>query len=662
MATEVTVIVDPDNGAGTDYTSLAAAIAGEARNLVTADEQLTIKCRCTGGTADGPATVSGFTTDATRYVKIWTDPSESYRHAGIFPSGNKYRIVLPSATYVAGIRLTGIQYSQIIGISIQLNHSFSYAQKGIACESAPSVSVCRVDKCVIAGGSFSTASSRSDALYCSTGNNMSFLVSNCVVYGLYTATFAHNGFYFYSTGSSRVYNCTVYGCSGYGVRLYASGTVHVKNSAVFGCGLTDISKNGGTLTVDYCASDDGIGTNAVDISPGATEADDWAACFTDYANGDFSLKSDSVCVGAGTDDPGSGLYSDDILGNARTSPWDIGAFEYVSAAPSGITGTLAATLADSTSSSAGAVAIAGASAQTLANSTTSSAGAVAITGASAPTLASATLSSAGAVVSGITGSFAQTLADSTLSGTGTVAIAAALAQALADAAVSSSGSVLASGALGAILADSTVAATGTVAVSGSLASTLADATVSASSSASAIGALSATLSDASLGASGAVAVSGSASATLADSTASSAGRVAVSGSMSATLADATLSAYFGDSTPAQLSTTLASATVAATGEIAIMGALSAALQDAFASGAGTVDIDAECAATLADCFGVIAGRVAIVGCGSATLAGATLSAHAGANLVPDAHPSRIVRVARENRISRVPRENRIVRA
>ena len=340
---------------------------------------------------------------------------------------------------------------------------------------------------------------------------------------------------------------------------------------------------------------------------------------------------------------------------------DIWAREYT-ATSSGATGTLAATLADSTSSSAGAVPIAGASAQTLANSTTSSAGAVAITGASAPTLASATLSSAGAVVSGITGSFAQTLADSTLSGTGTVAIAAALAQALADAAVSSSGSVLASGVLGAILADSTVAATGTVAVSGSLASTLADATVNASSSASAIGALSATLSDASLGASGAVAVAGSASAALAESTASSAGRVTVSGSMSATLADATLSAYFGDSAPAQAAMTLASSTLAASGEVAIIGALSAALQDAFASGAGTVDIDAECAVTLADCAGVIAGRVAIVGGGGATLADSTLAARAGANLVPDAHPSRIVRVARENRIVRVARENRIVRA
>ena len=30
-----------------------------------------------------------------------------------------------------------------------------------------------------------------------------------------------------------------------------------------------------TATIDHCASDDVVGTNAVDISPGAVEADDW---------------------------------------------------------------------------------------------------------------------------------------------------------------------------------------------------------------------------------------------------------------------------------------------------------------------------------------------------------------------------------------------------
>lgn len=289
---------------------------------------------------------------------------------------------------------------------------------------------------------------------------------------------------------------------------------------------------------------------------------------------------------------------------------DIWAGEYgwpVAAASA--TGALAATLADSTSSSTGTVAITGVSAKTLADSTVAATGNAPIVGSLAQTLASATLSAS--TSSGLSGALTSTLADATGAAAGTAAI---------------------TGSLAATLATATVAGAGTVAVSGSLASTLEDASLSSGSSSSAIGALASTLESATVSASGAV---------------------SVSGSLSATLADATLSAYFGDSTPAQLSSTLASATMAATGEVAIMGALSAALQDAFAASEGEVDIDAECAAILADCFGAISGSVSIVGSGSATLAGATLSARAGANLVPAALP---------NRISRVPRENRIIRA
>jgi|GEM_PF-4093700 len=326
-----------------------------------------------------------------------------------------------------------------------------------------------------------------------------------------------------------------------------------------------------------------------------------------------------------------GYIDETVFFKEKLSPTkisDIWAQEYT-ANTSGVTGTLAATLTDSTSSSTGAVAISGASAQTLSDSTVLATGNAPIVGSLAQTLASATLSAS--TSSGLSGALVSTLADAASAATGTVAIVGSLATTLATA---------------------TVVGAGTVAVSGSLASTLEDASLSSGSSSSAIGALASTLQSATVSASGVVPVSGSLSVTLATATASSTGNVAISGAVSSTLADATLSAYFGDSTPAQLSSTLASATMAATGEVSVMGALSAALQDAFASGAGTVDIDAECAAILADCSIVIAGSVAIVGGGSATLASATLSARAGANLVPDALPSRIVRVARENRIVR----------
>ena len=86
----------------------------------------------------------------------------------------------------------------------------------------------------------------------------------------------------------------------------------------------------GTITIANCCSDDGDGAN-----PQGPLGADWDNEFTDKDNGAFSLLVGGNCVGNGTDDPGSGLYSDDIIGTVRTSTWDIGAFEYGAPAATG---------------------------------------------------------------------------------------------------------------------------------------------------------------------------------------------------------------------------------------------------------------------------------------------------------------------------------------
>lgn len=85
-ATEVICIVDTDPDAkDAHYHSLADAIAGEtgaspkcvtSANLVTNDEQLTIECRASSGAADTTGvTISGFTTDADNFVKVYVPAS-----------------------------------------------------------------------------------------------------------------------------------------------------------------------------------------------------------------------------------------------------------------------------------------------------------------------------------------------------------------------------------------------------------------------------------------------------------------------------------------------------------------------------------------------------------------------------------------------------------
>ena len=132
--------------------------------------------------------------------------------------------------------------------------------------------------------------------------------------------------------STDVYNCVVRGPYDIGIRgsEAVGDTVNVKNCAVFNC-TDDISDGGaGTFTIDYNASDDGDGTNAV--SPSGA---DWANEYAGYATGNFTLTAGGNCEGGGTDDPGSGLYSTDIDGDSYTSTWSIGVDAKTGAPPAG---------------------------------------------------------------------------------------------------------------------------------------------------------------------------------------------------------------------------------------------------------------------------------------------------------------------------------------
>lgn len=113
MPTEVSVTVDPD-GTG-DYTSLSAAITGEATDLVAADEYLVIDCISSSGTADTTAVdVTGFTTDKDHFVVIRQGDSD--RHLGAWDATN-YRLAASSTSHLLTISdpyviIDGLQIDQ----------------------------------------------------------------------------------------------------------------------------------------------------------------------------------------------------------------------------------------------------------------------------------------------------------------------------------------------------------------------------------------------------------------------------------------------------------------------------------------------------------------------------------------------------------------------
>jgi hypothetical protein len=159
-------------------------------------------------------------------------------------------------------------------------------------------------------------------------------VDNCIIYGGFA-----RGIGRYYDGSGRIVyvrNSTISGCSTSGIAARQANSMYVTNCAVFN-NADDFEGTFPAGGITYCARDDAdAGTGNVDISPGATEADDWAAAFTDYTNGDFSLKSGSPLIDAGTD-LSAVMDSVDIIGTSRPQGdyWDIGAFEFVVSGGSG---------------------------------------------------------------------------------------------------------------------------------------------------------------------------------------------------------------------------------------------------------------------------------------------------------------------------------------
>jgi len=317
MATENVKIVDPDNGTGTDYTSLSAWEAGEEKDLQQADEIAVAKCRCSSGSADtDPITIDGsWNPDATRYIKIWTDPSENYRHDGKW-NDSKYRLVA-TATHLLRIYEA---YTRIEGLQVYNTNTSTLAKDGIKVTPSNNSDEVTISHCIIRGNN-PTGDAYGRGIYESQATLKAY---NNIIYDWGQGTTEARGIYFYGVSTNAyIYNNTIHNCY-YGLNR-RHGTVVAKNNITQDC--TDGFYGDFDGSSDYNVSD--ISGDA----PGANSKT-CTVSFVDEANDDFHLASSDTCAkDAGVDlssDPNL-AFNDDIDGETRSGSWDIGADEYVAA-------------------------------------------------------------------------------------------------------------------------------------------------------------------------------------------------------------------------------------------------------------------------------------------------------------------------------------------
>ena len=279
-------------GANRAYATSAECEANEQDDLVTDTDYFVAECSAPSGVTDTVfLNITTWTTNATYYVKWQSGASDRATPAGW--DGNKYSIETAAGD---GIR-TNTGYVYLDGLQID-----SADQTVNIFQSAGHV---YISNCRIQGGA-------TQAIYLAKpGDSVDLTIWNTIVDGAGT-----DGIYYRAATNCNVYNSIVYGSGDDGIER-VEGTVNVYNSAVFGS--VDEDFRGTFGTIDYCASDDGTGTNPV-----APSGADWDNEYVDSANGDFTLVASGNCEGGGTDNPGSGLYSTDMDGDAYSSPWSIG--------------------------------------------------------------------------------------------------------------------------------------------------------------------------------------------------------------------------------------------------------------------------------------------------------------------------------------------------
>jgi hypothetical protein len=278
-------------------------------------------CRTTNGAADTtPVNITGWTTSPTNYIKIWTNPTENYRHAGKWDD-TKYRLEVSSGSqYGTGI-YSAVSNVRIDGLQVKLTTS---AIQNFGIYFNVSGGEVQLSDNIVRGVLSSGADIDIGILFWhGSATSATYKVWNNIIYDFVLNGAGNNLGMDVDNGTAYAYNNTVANCA---VGLNRDPT----NSPVF------IAKNNifqGTVwgysgTFD-ASSDYNISNFASDApSPSYRSGLATTVTFIDSANKDFHLAfTDTGAKGYGTNlsQDANLAFSQDIDGQSRTGNWDIGA-------------------------------------------------------------------------------------------------------------------------------------------------------------------------------------------------------------------------------------------------------------------------------------------------------------------------------------------------
>lgn len=317
MASEITHTVGTAGAPTRDYSSLTAWDTAQQRDLPTADEIEIAACYNDGEMTD-QVDVAGWTTDATRYIKIYTPPGE--RHTGTENTG--FHIKTTTAwQYAIDVQMA---YTIVEGLEIENANNFGAIVLGSTTASLPQ-------------SGWIDCSHNLVTNHRNGSNDYGILIPNTAS-GSVQVNIWNNYIFHCGDGIKSadpdvtivIYNNSISDCAD-GIDIPATNVVYCKNTACLGCGKD--FKNKTYYTAARCKNN--ASTAAVADSDAAPGADPQHSCvdtdnYVNCARGseDLDIKDLSADISASgldlsTDPDGLLNVTDDIHGDARPT-WDIG--------------------------------------------------------------------------------------------------------------------------------------------------------------------------------------------------------------------------------------------------------------------------------------------------------------------------------------------------
>jgi hypothetical protein len=311
MASTITHTIKNSGG---DYTTLVAWESAQQRDLPGDDEIAVAECyNDFGGYLTTSLNVTGWTTDATRYIKIYAPSGQ--RHNGTAGTGFRITHTTSAALYIQEANV------EIEAIEIKMTSSghpvvWNNADAGWA----------SFHHCLVHGDN---AASYVYVVYTNAG--MALSIYNCFFYGMGRGTMVHT-----SAGSPDIfcYNNSYWGCQSYNIVGNVSANIVVKNCVSAGASTADTSN----VAYFHADSDYNAGGNALVDStrmPGTNNQYEIAGAdnYTNTGSGteDLHIKdtnADIYATGVDLDpDPDGNLNVTDDIDYTSRSEWSIGGDE-----------------------------------------------------------------------------------------------------------------------------------------------------------------------------------------------------------------------------------------------------------------------------------------------------------------------------------------------